>query len=351
MMSDLCVSELLSGISSMPQQSKAAIGAVVGAIVADAASLPLQWIYKDADMDSIGHWKLSGDVIAGDCSPAFYPSSKCPFFTVSTGANSCYGDEMKTCLAGLADQDGELDLDHIQKGIQEKFGAPDSPYQIALAKRADKKYPVPGPWINIGVINSLTNMASGEIPPGDKSCDDNDGMTVCLPSYLLSYKDEDAEKTANLITTSPLAIGHVKIQTRIINNYIKRIPSPVDEAKEAFKGDFPEIIQEITKVEEALASGKSVLEVVSTFGKACGLPGSFQGSLAFILNPEPFSQNFSYAVESNIIAGGDCCSRANFIGACFGAKFGLEGIPVDWIKKVDGIEEIIKNAIKVYAQS
>ena len=37
------------------------------------------------------------------------------------------------------------------------------------------------------------------------------------------------------------------------------------------------------------------------------------------------------------------------IGACLGAKFGIEGIPLDWIEKVDDIESIINKSIKVFS--
>ena len=41
--------------------------------------------------------------------------------------------------------------------------------------------------------------------------------------------------------------------------------------------------------------------------------------------------------------------RANLIGACLGAKFGIQGIPEDWMSKVDGMDGIIKNAITCFS--
>jgi hypothetical protein len=48
-----------------------------------------------------------------------------------------------------------------------------------------------------------------------------------------------------------------------------------------------------------------------------------------------------------MLAGGDCCSRAIFIGACLGAKFGIAGIPVDWLERVNNIEDIVKMAEQI----
>jgi ADP-ribosylglycohydrolase len=61
--------------------------------------------------------------------------------------------------------------------------------------------------------------------------------------------------------------------------------------------------------------------------------------------------NFVSAVRSNILAGGDCNARALLIGSCLGARLGVEGIPMEWIEKVNGMDDILKNAIKIYASS
>ncbi len=64
----------------------------------------------------------------------------------------------------------------------------------------------------------------------------------------------------------------------------------------------------------------------------------FQSALVSLLG----ATSFESAVRSNMMGGGDSCSRSIVIGACLGAKFGLAGIPIEWIEKVDNIEEIIK---------
>ena len=45
------VTQLISGIKALPEETKMKMSVVIGAIVADAASLPLQWIYDDKVMD------------------------------------------------------------------------------------------------------------------------------------------------------------------------------------------------------------------------------------------------------------------------------------------------------------
>lgn len=62
--------------------------------------VPLEWIY---DVD-----KLKG--IVEDKDPVFWPESKCPFFKVPTGRNSCYGDIVGVSLKSLVEKKGDCQL-------------------------------------------------------------------------------------------------------------------------------------------------------------------------------------------------------------------------------------------------
>ena len=69
----------------------------------------------------------------------------------------------------------------------------------------------------------------------------------------------------------------------------------------------------------------------------------FQSTLVSLLD----AKSYVDGVRSNMLAGGDCCSRSIFIGTCLGAKFGLGGIPIGWLEKVDNIENILKMAEQI----
>jgi len=330
------VSQLISGIKALPDDTKRKMSAVIGAVVADAASLPLQWIYDDKKMKEI----------VGDKNPEFWPESHCPFFSLPTGSSSCYADEMTTSLATIA-KDDAINSGNIATAIQDMFGKPDSPYQIALAKRPEKKYPISGPWLNSGVIKSLDNMKNGKVPPGSDSCEDNDGFTLALAGYLLNLDLQEARGVANLVTTDATAMSHFPVQNIIISNFVNNVNDPILAAKNTISKDQPQVAAEMDQVLAAVKEGLTVNEIVKKFGKACGLPGSFQGALASVL----ISPDYVTAIRANILAGGDCCSRANYIGAAFGAKFGIEAIPMEWIEKVSNIGTILENTVKVFASS
>lgn len=67
------------------------------------------------------------------------------------------------------------------------------------------------------------------------------------------------------------------------------------------------------------------------------------------------SKRLSYAdaIRRVIMVGGCNCSKANFVGACLGAAYGIEidsdkglGIPIEWIDKTDKGWEIFAMALE-----
>jgi len=99
----------------------------------------------------------------------------------------------------------------------------------------------------------------------------------------------------------------------------------------------------------AAAISENHVDAVERFGKACAHPGSFMGALLAVLQ---CGDDYKSVVRHVIRAGGCNCSRVNLAGALAGALHGIDsegdgkGIPLDWMEKTDGIEEILTLAIK-----
>ena len=201
---------------------------------------------------------------------------------------------------------------------------------MALAKRSAKVYPVPGPWIQGGLIQALKNIEVGLEPPGSADAEDNDGFTSSLAAFLVD--SGHGPSVAQLVTTNPVALNHLRLQYAIVSNYLAGTEEPIKIAADSLAAELPELSDEVEAVLAAVAdSGKSVSDLVAEFGKACPLPGSFKSSLVVLLRCE----DYVGAVRQNILAGGDCNARATFIGACLGASRGIEEIPMEWIEKVN----------------
>ena len=74
-----------------------------------------------------------------------------------------------------------------------------------------------------------------------------------------------------------------------------------------------------------------------------GLPGSLQAAVRALLD----AGDYEGPVRQVVLAGGCNCSRVSFIGACLGAKFGLESIPTEWIRKTFSAPHVLKLAIEL----
>ena len=68
--------------------------------------------------------------------------------------------------------------------------------------------------------------------------------------------------------------------------------------------------------------------------------------MAALYHSEPAVTHNNYNAQV-IKAGGDNCSRLCLVGYCLGAKYGIEGIPREWIDKTAAAEEGLRLAIQL----
>eukprot|EP00128_Syssomonas_multiformis_P012000 Colp12_sorted_trinity150504_noHs@1923 len=74
-------------------------------------------------------------------------------------------------------------------------------------------------------------------------------------------------------------------------------------------------------------------EAVPILGISCVLPGSFLSNMHGLIT----GKDYRSAVRATILAGGDNCPRAAFMGACFAAE--EAGVPEDWVRRAAAGEE------------
>ncbi|XP_066936201.1 crystallin J1A-like [Clytia hemisphaerica] len=333
------VENLITKIKSLPVKTQRGISAIIGATVADAATRPLHWVYKQPTLDA---------TISESTTPEFWPESKSPFYTLPLGATSNYNDVAVSSLTSLYENGGELNMKHLCETFKKDFG-PGTIYEEALTRRPTdrSKLPMEGHWLHKGVILFLENYATrGEIKNlGDSTHNESDGFCAALPIIVKHAGSDDmweqASKAAMLLNTNPKILNMFEAGALLISNHILGEEEAFSKVTNVVKDKLPDVYELMVEVEEA--KSMPFITTVAQFGKACYLPGSFQGALLAMQQ----TSSFVDAVRLNIRAGGCNCSRSNLIGACYGAKYGIDGIPIDWLKKVKNIENTMEKAIQL----
>lgn len=72
----------------------------------------------------------------------------------------------------------------------------------------------------------------------------------------------------------------------------------------------------------------------------------FQCSLHVLIT----AKSYVNGVRNTLVAGGCNCSRATFVGACLAAQFGIDAMPMQWIRKTNSSSyafELAKKLMKI----
>lgn len=76
------------------------------------------------------------------------------------------------------------------------------------------------------------------------------------------------------------------------------------------------------------------------------MPGSIQSALHGLLDAVEVV-DYVRVVREVALVGGCNCSRVTLVGACLGAKFGLEAIPLDWMEMTETADRALSLAIQL----
>lgn len=343
---------LIASIKTFPDTDQRRISALLGATVADVASRPLHWIYNQEQLNNI---------IGDTKETEFWPENNCPFFTIPLGRPTAYNDTTLVTLRSVTTTNGNPDLEHICQSLKQQFG-PASDYGDALERRkaayaakkspSDVVPPISGPWVHKAMLLLLENYEKNrnEMFIGDTECKEYDVFCAALPLIAKHAGNgenmwTEATKLTSLFTSNACAIEMFHTSAMLVENCILGNPNPIAEVTETVESLYPSVHELMSEVKEA--KSLSFITSVATFGKACYLPGTFQGALLAILQ----SSSFVDAIRLNISAGGCSCGRGNFIGAYFAARDGINCIPIEWLNRVENIEEIIEMAMKLISPS
>ena len=299
-------------------QNKAA--ALMGALVADAASLGQHWIYDIQRIEDIT--EQNGGMAAFTPIDAENYAETEAYFAHGQrrdGMLSQYGETLRLAIRSMIEHGGQFEIPNYQKDYAEFFG-PGGSYQG---------------YIDGAMAGTLKNIANDVLEPSGVDDHQHPAITS-LPAIVLGYggavdfskRVDDAVRVTNVhAEAASWAPVFANLLNRVFDGAeIKAAMQTVlDEINEETSGDIK------TKLDAALnCDEENSIAYGETTGRACylnmGIPLSFH-----ILNR---AQTFEEAVETNILAGGDSAGRAIMIGAVMGAKYGIageHGVPLNWI--------------------
>jgi ADP-ribosylglycohydrolase len=358
--------------------------AIIGAFVADAATMGLHWLYSQQRLN-----ELAPEVPEFRTPSASDFSGNVGYFAHAgkvAGDLSHYGEQARVMLTSMTATHGQYDRMHYQEAFRNHFGyggtfagyidrptrqtldtlynnerqqlvlAGEIPYAGDEKQRAsvmtrvlaaEKRYQ------GTALTDAVTKMALSLPHPEDsrtyalalvaalESTSDYPGAhDEQLPaiSKLPALVARHAETTElnNMVTSAvkvtnnaPRAIDYGQVSAATLRELV--LGQTIDQAIDAgLKAATSSTRQHLTSV---LAETATVSEVTSKYGLNCDL-GCGVASVMYNLRS---ATSFAQAMRQNILAGGDNCGRAIMLGAACGARFGFDGdhgIPAAWLDRL-----------------
>jgi ADP-ribosylglycohydrolase len=372
------------------EQRTRARNSILGAFVADAASLGFHWVYSQRRIS-----ELAPDM------PEFRQPDEQDYAggvgyfahaTKSAGDLSQYGEQMLVMLRSLTQTNGRYDKVHYTEQFRRHFGyggayvgyidrptrqtldriyrdenaaieavdaipyngpAKDQQSMLTKVLAAVKQYegqklrdrvewyaaamPDPESSRKYGLALVGALAASDEYPG---AIDEQLPAVSKLPPLVACHANDPdlaaiCESAIRVTNNAPRAVDYGQICTELLRSSILGAPiaSALETAVTAGSSDTREVLN------RALTAKSSVREMSKEFGLHCDL-GAGVPSLIYNLKT---AASFTEAIRANLYAGGDNCGRAIVLGAACGAQFGMggdNGIPTSWLQQVNGVSEL-----------
>lgn len=288
---------------------------LLGALVADAASLGLHWLYDPDRIAKIAA-ERGGTAVFAPVDAAFFNDVKGYFAhgTRHAGMLTQYGETLYLAMRCMIDRGRAFDAAAQRTAFAAHFGP----------GGAFKGY------IDRPTRGALERIAADQAPTGID--DDQNPALSRLPAIVAAYHDapdlaDHALAAMQITNVNDIATGY----TAVFSNLLCRVlnGTPVSDALVAAADGATGDIQ--TALRDALTTSEGdTTDYAGQVGRACHLPTS--GPVMFHILRHATS--YADAVERNILAGGDSAGRSLMIGAAMGAEHGIatpKGIPLDWV--------------------
>lgn len=288
-----------------------AFNAILGALVADTASMGFHWLY---DQTLIKKYTTSTPEFHAPNQDEYEGKGYFAHKGKAVGSPSQYGAQLTAMLASLS---------HTQPYSESRY--------IASFRTW---FDFGGQWQ--GYIDKPTKIALLAMHQEEVSifgADDTQNPAISkLPALVAYHYKEDAlpeyiESAVRVTNNNDIAVKYAQAVAIMIKMAINghTVKACIEEAKQSCSF----IKEEIEKAEQdrKLTS----LQVAEKVGLHCGLDASFIVVMHILLTATSYEE----AIQTNIYCGGDNCGRAIPLGAILGACFtdSNQAIPSSWIEQ------------------
>ena len=274
--------------------------ALAGALVADAASMGLHWLYDQEQIETISH---SGDVLFRQPDAAVYKDKRGSFAhrVKQTGELSHYGESAR--VVGQIAAKGAYSTDTHRQHFFETFGPcghysgyADHPTKALIAR----------------MINE------GDEIPNASGMNDKQMPAVCVVSGLFSAEQtlETTRTAAQVISTNQDAVESAAAVYQCLDAIANghSLSDALESSARSMQSNVGKLMLDALAVDEY-----QPLETASRFGLACYI----EHSMPVVWHLLKHATDFESAVRDNIRCGGDSCGRSMALGAIAGLAFGV----------------------------
>ena len=307
-------------------------GTILGALVADAASVGFHWLYDQKRIKDIApdypEFRNPPPSDYNDV-PGYYAHG-----LKKAGEFSQYGEQAMVLLRSLVANGGKYDKGHYEKLFCEHFG-----YGGQYVGYIDHP--------TRDTLNNVAGMGSEITKNNDKNrnfhgADDEQLPALAkLPALIAVYQgksqlNEVVESSIRVTNNNNLAVEFGLFSASIIETVLQgqTIETAILDSCKKVAPHISEVTQKAISL-----TPEDNLTVTSKFGTSCKLVYGFPSVIHNALT----SDSYTTAIRKNIYAGGDSCGRAMLLGALLGAAHGIggaKGIPLEWIEKLTQKDEV-----------
>lgn len=296
--------------------------AVLGALVADSATLGLHWLYDPARIAEI---ETAGGLVFLHPDAGNYAGSKGYFAHggKSPGDSSSYGETCLLMLKHLA-KHGEFNRPEYQAEYRAHFG--------------------PGGAF-VGYIDSPTRqtlrtllwLEPAEFPAASGADDDQHPSLAALPSLVATHTGTleellgRIEEAVRVTNNNALAVAAAHCSAAALFEVLQG--TPIDQALVNALPFAGSALRPL--LEEALALPTlDCIAAAQHFGMSCHVAEG----LPIVFHIAQHASDYGHAIESNIRAGGDSCGRSIVLGSLVAAHSAIKNdygfpIPLSWLAR------------------